>query len=937
MRPSVTGIQALHPTAMRKRTRVKRQLRRFLLLLQSISIPRKVIVTFLVGFGVLTVGLVEYVFRASRSAGVEQIEYLVRMTTINAYNEIEATYRRVDRGELSPDEAEAQIRDRITGPLIEIYLSTRKAPMDLEKQLRKVIGLMDGRALQGITFRPVTSRTGEIESFQADTPSGKSFVVHIEDEGDHTRFRVRSPELVRQLYESYHRLPEERRTMLKDVFRMRFIRHLAGSSIKIGSDGYVYALRSYEPGWRLPDTRYPEDYSFDAVSHRYAARFAGTGLSPKAIAAYMAAYGDTPEKNYATVQRDMMVNRAEPAGAIADVHPYLEDVDLDNSVFDGVMVVRNIVQRREGYYRYTWQNPTDRVPRTKVVFMKTFTHAKLEAPWVVACGAYEDEAMSHLQSLHRDLYLIAGAIVLVLTLVVMLFLKLNIMNPLDHVLAGIRAVNDGNLETRITGTNRDEVGFIAKSFNRMVRSIQRSNRTLQEHAHTLESRVAERTKELRDTLDELESTLATVQALKTSQDGDYYLTSLLLKPLGANLAQSKTVGIDFIIKQKKQFVFRKWEGEIGGDLCIARSIKLKQREYTVFLNADAMGKSIQGAGGALVLGSVFESILERTVSAFMFKDYYPERWLKNSFMELKKIFESFNGAMGASVVMGLVEDSTGMVYYINADHPPGVLYRKGRSSFIPEEAKLKRLGLEPDPTEVVAVETLQMKPGDMLFFGSDGKDDIRIEDENVLSVNDDETMFLRLVETSYGDLPAILSTLQRLGEIHDDLSILRITYHPEPVADHRAEIHSIQDEVLRLHHAGEIDASMEKVRSMLEIDPHHRRALIELVKYHVRREEYEEAIRFGERYVEENPADNEILYTLSFAYRKQQQYARSIDVGERVYLRDPRQLRNLLNLAYCYTRTGNIARSEYFLEKVFTLDPENHTAHRLVELLQGQG
>lgn len=920
---------------MRNRIRVKRSLRRLLLRLQSVSIPRKVILTFLVGFGVLTVSLVEYVFRASQSAGVEQIEYLVRMTTLNAYNEIEATYRRVDRGELSPDEAQSQIRDRITGPLIEVYLSTRKAPMDLEKQLRKVVGLVDPRALQGVTFRPVAGRSGEVTSFQADTPGGKGFVVHIEDEGDHTRFRIRSPELVRQIYESYHHLPDDRRTLLKDVFRLRFIRHLAGSSIKIGSDGYVYALRTYEPGWRLPDTRYPEDYSFDAISRRYAANFAGTGLSGKALAAYLASQGETPEKNYANIQRDMMQHREDPAGAIADVHPYLEDVDLDNSVFENVMVVRNIVQRREGYYRYTWQNPTDRHPRTKVVFMKTFVHSKLDAPWVVACGAYEDEAMSSLQSLHRDLYLIAIAIVLVLTLLVVLFMKLNLLNPLDRVLEGIREVNRGNLETRIQGTNRDEIGFVAKSFNRMVRSIQRSNLILQEHAHTLESRVAERTRELQDTLGELESTLATVQALKTSQDGDYYLTSLLLKPLGANLAQSETVGIDFIIKQKKQFVFRKWEGELGGDLCIARSIKLKQRDYTVFLNADAMGKSIQGAGGALVLGSVFESILERTQSSFLFKDYYPERWIKNSFMELKKIFESFNGAMGASVVMGLVEDATGMVYFINADHPSGVLYRKGHASFISSEARLKRLGVEPDPTEIVAVETLQMKPGDVLFFGSDGKDDIRIEEENERSMNDDETMFLRLVETSYGDLPLIVSTIQKLGEVHDDLSILRIAYQPAATPDHRAELHDIQEEVLRLHHAGEIDASMEKVRSMLEIDPHHRRALIELVKYHVRREEYEEAIRFGEKYVEENPADNEILYTLSFAYRKQQQYARSIDVGERVYLRDPRQLRNLLNLAYCYTRTGNIARSEYFLEKVFTLDPENHTAHRLVEMLQG--
>ena len=62
----------------------------------------------------------------------------------------------------------------------------------------------------------------------------------------------------------------------------------------------------------------------------------------------------------------------------------------------------------------------------------------------------------------------------------------------------------------------------------------------------------------------------------------------------------KNIKSDFLIKQFKQFTFRKWEAELGGDICITDNIKLNNRNYLFFVNADAMGKSIQGAGGALI-------------------------------------------------------------------------------------------------------------------------------------------------------------------------------------------------------------------------------------------------------------------------------------------------------------------------------------------------
>src|SRR5690606_4056319 len=121
-------------------------------------------------------------------------------------------------------------------------------------------------------------------------------------------------------------------------------------------------------------------------------------------------------------------------------------------------------------------------------------------------------------------------------------------------------------------------------------SIASARERLREYADDLEQKVQERTAELNRTLGE-------VQLLKAKPDGDYFLTSLLLKPLAANDVDSELIRVDSFVKQHKQFRFRKWQEEIGGDLNKVHGIRLRDRTYVAFVNADAMGKSMQGAVG----------------------------------------------------------------------------------------------------------------------------------------------------------------------------------------------------------------------------------------------------------------------------------------------------------------------------------------------------
>jgi HAMP domain-containing protein len=234
-----------------------------------------------------------------------------------------------------------------------------------------------------------------------------------------------------------------------------------------------------------------------------------------------------------------------------------------------------------------------------------------------------------------------GGLFLLLT-VFPVFFHLALVSPLNKLLAGVANVNSGNLDAQVKVGVEDEIGTLARSFNNMTVSIREARQKLQEYAVGLEQKVSERTRDL-------EQTLGQVQELKQQQDGDYFLTSLMLNPLGSNRATSDLYQIEFLVKQKKQFDFKHWQAEIGGDICVADRITLKDEDYIVILNADAMGKSMQGAGGAVVLGSAFHAILDRCRSSRTESNHYPEAWIRDAFVELHKIFAVFDGSMLVSV------------------------------------------------------------------------------------------------------------------------------------------------------------------------------------------------------------------------------------------------------------------------------------------------
>ncbi|MCB1156461.1 MAG: SpoIIE family protein phosphatase, partial [Leptospiraceae bacterium] len=290
---------------------------------------------------------------------------------------------------------------------------------------------------------------------------------------------------------------------------------------------------------------------------------------------------------------------------------------------------------------------------------------------------------------------------------------------------------------------------------------------------SLEEKVEERTKSLQKALNE-------VKALKEQQDGDYFLISILTEPLGPNLVKSDRVNIEFFLKQKKSFQFHGEEYEIGGDINIAHSIRLQGKNCVVFLNGDAMGKSSQGAGGVLVLGTAFGVIIDRTKSSKWGERLSPSQWIANAFVEMHRVFLSFRGLMSMSAFLGIIDEESGTLYYISAEHPPPILYRNKKASFMEVNKKLRKLGTigihELEVKDILTIEQ-QLEKGDIIVSASDGREDVLVEDENgEVFMNSDETVFLRLLEDSSANIKEVVEKLLYRGEITDDLSILKVEY-----------------------------------------------------------------------------------------------------------------------------------------------------------------
>jgi|GEM_PF-3299175 len=388
--------------------------------------------------------------------------------------------------------------------------------------------------------------------------------------------------------------------------------------------------------------------------------------------------------------------------------------------------------------------------------------------------------------------------------------------------------------------------------------------------------VDEKTKTLSDAYEELKQ-------LKSRQDGDYYLTSNLIESLTEMRPESDTVVIDSLIKQYKTFEFMGHTKEIGGDMNAGYSIRLQGEKYTLVVNADAMGKSLQGAGGVLVLGSALRSLIERTQINEDIRNQSPERWLKNAFLELHRLFSSFNGGMMASMICLLIHDASGYTVMINAEHPKGILLRRAQSSFISHHEGLRKLGNTAVKGRLW-VDTFMMQHGDIVILGSDGRDDLVVghDDDGQPVMNDDDRRILRIVRAADGDLPRTFLGIRASGQIVDDVSLLRVQYTGRK-PDQRPAVAELWQQHDNVRDAQQCIVILRKI---LQSDPENVRAWQSLFRIYLGGKNFVEAAFISECILRLRPDRDFFMYSAALLFYKIGNYEKAFNYADRLALRN---------------------------------------------------
>ncbi|MCB1143050.1 MAG: SpoIIE family protein phosphatase [Leptospiraceae bacterium] len=508
----------------------------------------------------------------------------------------------------------------------------------------------------------------------------------------------------------------------------------------------------------------------------------------------------------------------------------------------------------------------------------------------------------------------------VFAILIFSFISRRISRPIQHLTEiSNRIAEEGDLNIEINISSRNEIGRLAKSFNIMTKN-------LRELYSSLEQKVKDRTRELQETLNE-------VQLLKERQDGDYFLTKLIIQPLTYNHAGDTNVHVSYLVDQKKKFSFKNKHHEIGGDICIADEIELNHIRYTVYINADAMGKSIQGAGGVIALGVVFKSIISRTKSLES-KNLFPEKWLKSAFIELQTVFESFDGSMMISLVLGLIDNNNGFNYYINAEHPWPVLYRDGIASFIGSEDIMYKVGTM-DQESRFHIKTIQMEAGDVLLIGSDGKDDIKIKNkEGIVELNYDENLFLDFVKKGDGDLTKIRDLIYNSSEITDDFSLLKLEYNPAPKKRPHFPIKEYLSLAKEQLQNSDIEGSMKSLEMAYRVDPEHPNVLRSLINVNRKLKKFEDSAFYCEKMIHLDPSNTDLILECANSHFKSENPERAIDYLERIRLRNPKSLPTLLLYSEILIYQKNYKRASKIIKQLIGVDPDNEKAREYYKLIE---
>ena len=169
------------------------------------------------------------------------------------------------------------------------------------------------------------------------------------------------------------------------------------------------------------------------------------------------------------------INDTTPTMIMHPMKPQLDGKDLTEVKDpDGVFLFREMVKAVKsnpdgGYVHYMWPKPGKEDPQPKISFVREFQ----PWGWIIGTGMYIDDIEAAFMSSATQV-IIEGVLFLSLLMGIMLMISLSIRNPLSDLTRTMREISRGagDLTQRIPETGRDELSYLARSFNQFISQIQ---------------------------------------------------------------------------------------------------------------------------------------------------------------------------------------------------------------------------------------------------------------------------------------------------------------------------------------------------------------------------------------------------------------------------------------------------------------------------------
>ncbi len=109
-----------------------------------------------------------------------------------------------------------------------------------------------------------------------------------------------------------------------------------------------------------------------------------------------------------------------------------------------------------------------------------------------------------MENLHKEINksqtaaLLLTFVVVISAIIIMTAFVRIITRPIESLVEITDQISKGDLSKAVEIERSDEIGLLAKSFNRMIESLKKSQQEIEEYNRTLEEKIIERTKELED-------------------------------------------------------------------------------------------------------------------------------------------------------------------------------------------------------------------------------------------------------------------------------------------------------------------------------------------------------------------------------------------------------------------------------------------------------